>query len=167
MFAVRGRSGEIPETAVTTPAAKRVLAIDYGRKRIGLALSDELGLTAQPLGILVRTNRREDLRRLRQICREHRVAEIVVGYPLHMRGETSTAALEAVRFGARLRKELGIPVDLQDERLTSWEAEQMAARQRPASRRKNAPIDHIAAAILLDEYLERKRGRTGAVGGKG
>ena len=167
MFAVRARSGEIPETAVTKPAAKRVLAIDYGRKRIGLALSDELGLTAQPLAILVRTNRREDLRRLRQICREHRVAEIVVGCPLHMTGETSSAAVEAERFAARLRKELGIPVNLQDERLTSWEAAQMAARLRPASRRKDAPLDDIAAAILLGEYLERKRARTGAVGREG
>ena len=74
---------------------RRILAIDYGRKRIGLALSDELGLTAQPLATFLRTNRRNDLRRLREICRKHAVARILVGHPLHMTGESSPMAEEA------------------------------------------------------------------------
>ena len=81
----------------------RLLAIDYGRKRIGLALSDELGFTAHPLVTLLRTNRRNDLRRLREICRKHGVARILVGHPLHMTGESSPMAEEAALFAARLQ----------------------------------------------------------------
>jgi len=143
--------------AMNEAKPRRILAIDYGRKRIGLALSDALGLTAQPLATLARTNRRNDLRRLREICRKHGVARIVVGLPLHMTGETSPMAEESARFGARLQKDLGIEVDLQDERLTSWEAEQTVAETRSSSRRKRGPLDDVAAAILLREYLERKR----------
>jgi len=138
-------------------ASKRVLAIDYGRRRMGLALSDELGLTARPLTTLVRTNRPNDFRRLRHLCRERGVAQVVIGYPLRMSGEAGGMAEEAARFATRLEKELGIPVDLQDERLTSWEAEQMAFETKP-SRAKRGPLDHLAAAIVLREYLERQRG---------
>jgi putative Holliday junction resolvase len=136
---------------------RRVLAIDYGRKRIGLALSDELGLTAWPLETLLRTNRRDDLRRLREICRKHEVSRMVVGHPIHMNGETSPMADEAARFALRLEKELGIGVELADERLTSWEAERTVAETRSSSRRRRGPLDDVAAAILLREYLERKR----------
>jgi putative pre-16S rRNA nuclease len=140
---------------------RRILAMDYGRKRIGLALSDELGLTAQPLTTLARTNRRNDLRRLREICRKHGVAQIIVGHPLHMTGAAGEMAAEAERFSARLQKELGIEVELVDERLTSWEAEQMAAEMKPA-RRKRSPLDEMAAAILLRDHLERRRGQAQA-----
>lgn len=143
-------------------ARRRVLAIDYGRKRIGLALSDKLRLTAKPLATIVRTNRREDLRRLREICRKHEAAQIVVGHPVRMSGEAGAMAEEAARFAARLEKELGIPVELQDERLTSWEAEQMIAKTKPSPLRKRRAFDEVAAAILLREYLERKRGEPGA-----
>jgi putative holliday junction resolvase len=154
MIASRAR---VPEAAnEMTP--RRVLAIDYGRKRIGLAVSDELGVTAQPLSILVRTNRQNDVRRLREICREHGVAQIVVGHPLHMSGQAGEMASEAAHFGARVQKELGIPVELVDERLTSWEAEQLAAQTQSAARKKGA-LDDLAAAILLREYLDHKRGR--------
>ena len=161
MFAVGARIVEIPGAAMKKPAPKRVLAIDYGRKRIGLAISDELALIAQPLTTLVRTNRQNDIRRLRQICRDREIARIVVGSPLHIRGETSPMSEEAARFAARLRKESGIPVDLQDERLTSWEAGQMAAKLKSSSRPNRAPLDHLAAAIILREYLEGKRGKPG------
>jgi putative Holliday junction resolvase len=138
---------------------RRILAIDYGRKRIGLALSDELGLTAQPLSTLVRTNRRNDLRRLREVCRKHGVARIVVGHPLHMTGAAGEMAEEAARFSARLAKEIGTEVELVDERLTSWEAERIAAETR-SKRRKGRPLDDVAAAILLRDYLERRRAGT-------
>jgi len=137
----------------------RVLAIDYGRKRIGLALSDELQLTAQPLAVMKRTNRREDLRRLRDICRKQGVARILVGHPLHITGEAGEMAQEASRFAARLRKELKIEVHLVDERLTSWEAAQMTAETGSAAHRNASSLDDVAAAIFLREYLERRRGR--------
>ena len=135
----------------------RILAIDYGRKRIGLALSDELGITAQPLQTLVHKNRRDDLRRLRDICRTYGVARILVGHPVHITGEAGEMANESSRFAARLRKELGIEVELADERLTSWEAENTMAEFGSARQRKNASVDAVAAAILLREYLDTKR----------
>ncbi|HEY0701865.1 MAG TPA: Holliday junction resolvase RuvX [Candidatus Acidoferrales bacterium] len=141
----------------SSTTAPRILAIDYGKKRIGLALSDELGLTAQPLQVLAHKNRREDVRRLREICRAKGVKLIVVGHPLHITGEAGDMAEEAERFATRLRKELGIEVELADERLTTWEAEQTLAEMGGAKRRKDAPLDDVAAAILLREYLERKR----------
>jgi putative Holliday junction resolvase len=138
----------------------RILAIDYGRKHIGLALSDELGLTAQPLEVLIHRNRREDVRRLREICRKRGVSLILVGHPLHITGEAGEMANEAARFAARLGKELGIAVKLSDERLTSWEAQQTSADMNSAARRKGAPLDAIAAAILLREYLDAGRAQT-------
>jgi putative holliday junction resolvase len=136
---------------------RRILAVDYGRKRIGLALSDELGLTAQPLATLVRVNRQTDLRRLREACRAHGVAHIIVGHPLHITGEAGEMANEAARFAARLEKETGIGVELVDERLTSWEAAQTIAEANPSARRKRKSLDDVAAAVLLRDYLEHTR----------
>jgi putative holliday junction resolvase len=137
----------------------RILALDYGRKRIGLALSDELGLTAQPLQILTRKNRRDDLSRLRSICAKHGVARILVGHPLHITGEPGEMADEAAAFAARISKELKLEVELADERLTSWEAGQTMAESGNRARRKkkSTHLDDVAAAILLREYLDRHR----------
>jgi putative holliday junction resolvase len=157
LSAVRGISALRSETQPPHVLVPRVLAIDYGRKRIGLALSDELGLTAQPLGVLVHKNRQDDIRRLREICREHGVRQVVVGHPLHITGEAGEMACEAARFANRLGKELGMPVELADERLTSWEAEQTMNEVGSAGPRKKLPVDAVAAAILLREYLDRKR----------
>ncbi len=137
----------------------RILALDYGRKCIGLALSDELALTAQPLMILTRKNRRDDLARLRSICAKHGVARILVGHPLHITGEAGEMADEAAAFAARIGKDLKIEVELADERLTSWEAQQTVSESRNSSRRKknSGRLDDVAAAILLREYLDRNR----------
>jgi len=152
--------------AADTAGAKprRILAIDYGRKRMGLALSDELGLTARPLETLVRTNRRNDFRRLREVCRKHHVGQIIVGHPLHMTGEAGPMAEEAARFAARVQKELGIGVELVDERLTTWEARQTITGTAAPSRRKRGPLDDVAAAVLLRDYLEQKRSRATTAG---
>jgi putative holliday junction resolvase len=144
----------------------RILAIDYGRKRFGLALSDELQLTAQPLEVLNRVNRRDDLRRLRDICGKHGVARILVGHPLHITGQAGEMAQEAARFAARLRKELEIEVDLVDERLTSWEAGEMIAQTGNFSRRKQSSLDDVAAAIFLREYLDSQRVRPQSAAGE-
>jgi putative Holliday junction resolvase len=145
--------------AVPTQSAPRILAVDYGRRRIGLAVSDELGLTAQPLAILVRRNRQDDLKRLREICRSNSVGHIVVGYPLHITGEASEMAAEAAQFAARLAKALGIETELVDERLTSWEARQTVAETATRRRGQRSQIDDVAAAVLLREYLEHRRER--------
>jgi putative holliday junction resolvase len=135
------------------PKTARILAIDYGRRRIGLAICDELRVTARPLATLERTNRKSDLRHLRELVRENGVGIILVGHPVHLSGQSSEMSEEAAQFAKRLREELGMPVELRDERLTSWEAKQTA---RDLKSNKNANIDSLAAAILLREYLNEQ-----------
>jgi putative pre-16S rRNA nuclease len=151
---VRASIGRAPASVGSQQARGRILAIDYGRRRIGLALSDELGLTAQPLAILVRMNRRADLCSLREICRRHAVEKIVVGYPLHMTGEAGEMAAEVSRFALRLGKNLGMTVELVDERLTSWEAKQGMAKGKS---RRGKSVDDVAAALILRGYLDQLR----------
>jgi putative holliday junction resolvase len=141
-----------------------VLAIDYGRKRWGLALSDELGVTSRPLATWIRTNRRRDVTRLREVVRRHGVRRIVVGLPLHLDGAPSEMSAEAARFAVQLGRQLGLPVALADERLTSWQA---AQERRP--RRGTAGLDAHAAALILEEYLLRERpaGVAGTTGSSG
>lgn len=136
-----------------------ILAIDYGRVRLGLAWS-ESGLTAQPLAVLKRTNRRADLARLRELCRVKGVARLVVGWPLRLDGTAGDMAAEAASFAERLRKNLGLPVELVDERLSSWEAGEVV-RESSGSRltsRRRKHTDDVAAAVILRDYLSRRRG---------
>jgi putative holliday junction resolvase len=137
-----------------TRQCRRILAIDYGRRRIGLAISDELRLTASPLATIVRKNRRDDMRRLREIVRKNEVGLILVGSPVHLGGQAGEMAAEAARFAERAGKELGLPVALRDERLTSWEAEEIA---KETGSRNTKNLDSMAAAILLREYLDETR----------
>jgi putative Holliday junction resolvase len=157
-------------------SADRILAIDYGRKRIGLAVSDPTRVTARPLVTLERTNRRDDLRRLRDLVREHKVKRILVGRPVHLDGTESEMAAEAARFARRVEQNLGLPVEMVEERLTSWEAQQIISspgssrRAKPAqvqpsgARRKRVQeaLDAVAAAVILRDYLEREHALTAA-----
>ena len=147
----------------TDSRAGRVLAIDYGRRRLGLAVSDPLRLTARPLATWNRSNRRHDLARLRRFCREQEISLVVVGWPLQLGGTPGEMASEASRFAERLRADLGVPVELFDERLSSWEAEQAltqaASRKSRSHHRKRHRLDELAAAVILRDYLNRT-GRT-------
>lgn len=136
----------------------RILAIDYGRKRFGLAISDEARVTSRPLATLARTNRRDDLRRLRLLAREHEVRLIVVGLPLRLDGTSGEMAEEAKRFATRLTQHLGLPVELMDERLTSWEAGQIpiSNKSRGPRQSRKATRDDVAAAVILRDYLAAK-----------
>jgi putative holliday junction resolvase len=145
-----------------------ILAIDYGKKRLGLALSDEHGVTASPFATWTRINRRRDLARLRDLVRQRTVRRIVVGLPLHLDGTPSEISEEAKSFATRVAKALGIPVELMDERLSSWEAKQTisAMESHPRARRcstgraensRKVPLDDVAAAIILRDYLDRAR----------
>jgi putative Holliday junction resolvase len=136
-------------------AAGRYLALDYGRRRIGLAVADEMGIAPRPLLTLQRKNRREDLRRLRQIALEQGAARIIVGLPLNMDGSRGDMAEEAARFARRLERELGLPVFLFDERLSSWEVE--SAARGGAGRKRAKHLDAEAAAVILKDYLDRER----------
>ena len=160
------------------PAVRGViLAIDYGKKRLGLALSDEHGVTSLPYATWNRVNRRHDLSRLRALIREKEVRRIIVGLPLHLDGTPSEMSEEAMSFARRVEKAFGLPVEMMDERLSSWEArETMAALSAaPRARRGSAgraetkeqtPLDEIAAAIILRDYLDKRRtrGRPGTRG---
>lgn len=135
---------------VECPASARILAIDYGRRQLGLAVSDELGVTAQTLPVMSRVNRRTDTQLLRKLVKEKNVRMIIVGSPVHLSGRISEMSEEAKKFAERLAKELRLPVELRDERLTSWDAEQMSEE---LGLKKHGAIDSVAAAILLREYL--------------
>ncbi|HEX3375313.1 MAG TPA: Holliday junction resolvase RuvX [Candidatus Acidoferrales bacterium] len=151
-----------------------ILAIDYGKKRLGLALSDEFGITSRPFATWTRINRRRDLARLRELVRQEKIRRIIVGLPLHLDGRPSEMSEETRSFALRVEKAIGIPVEMVDERLSSWEAKETVAqinsgkRMRNSSRRaeptKKNPIDDIAAAIILRDYLDRVRTRPGARG---
>ncbi len=121
------------------------------------------------------------MRRLRELAREHAVKEIVVGLPLRLDGTRGDMAEEATRFGERVRKQLGLPVEMVDERLTSWEAERLLEEQagkvfhddslpahvhanvRKKKQAARATVDAMAAAVILKEYLERKQNRGASI----
>jgi putative Holliday junction resolvase len=146
----------------------RILALDYGRARIGMALANAEAGLAQPLGTLDRINRNEDMRRLRELVREHGVRQIVVGLPLRLDGTRGDMAEEAARFGQRVHKQLGLPVEMVDERLTSWEAERLleetqgrvihtASSKKRKKENAKPGVDALAAALILKEYLDRRQ----------
>ena len=148
----------------------QILGIDYGRARIGLGIANSESGLAHPLDTLERINRNEDMRRLREIVRANSVKLLVVGLPLRLDGTQGEMAAEAARFARRLRKQLGLPVETVDERLTSWEAERLLeertgritrkATYRAGKKKANAEgkntVDAVAAAVILKEYLEQK-----------
>jgi putative holliday junction resolvase len=131
----------------------RVLALDVGKKRIGLAISDELGITAQGIETLQRTRIRADLEKLKDVAREWNVGSLLVGKPLHMSGSESRQSEYTREFAERLGRYLQLPVIFLDERLTSVEADRLM-RESGASleTRKNA-VDRLAAVLLLESYL--------------
>ena len=135
----------------------RYLGLDVGSRRIGVAVSDELGLTAQPVLTLERKgNRRDDLRSLARLCRRFGVAGIVVGNPLHLDGGDSPQSAKVQAFAAELGDLTGLPIHLRDERLTTHEAHQIlyaAGRKRQAHKRV---VDQVAAATILQGFLDEK-----------
>lgn len=140
----------------------RILALDVGRKRIGLAVNDSLGL-AQGLDTLQRKTMRADITRLRQIALERKAALFLVGLPLNMRGDEGEMAEFVRTFAAKLETETGIPVRFQDERLTSVEAESRLQErglslERMLREKRKGAVDRLAAVILLEDYLRLEGG---------
>ena len=147
-----------------TAAVGRILALDPGERRIGVALSDELGILATPLCIL-RVRARDRIEAVAGIVRQHHVAEIVVGFPKTLRGEIGPQARKVERFVEELRAAVDAPVRLWDEQYSTAEATARLAatrrRDRPSSGRRGraeAPhVDAVAAAVILQEYLDWRR----------
>jgi putative Holliday junction resolvase len=132
----------------------RILALDLGKKRIGLALSDELGITAQGLPTLERRNKRADFAELTRIVRENNVARIVLGLPLRMSGEEGSQADWVRAFAEELKAFVDVPIDLRDERWTSKQAERVLAGSGVRNEDRKPAIDRISAMILLQDYLD-------------
>ncbi len=166
------KAAEVADEAVR--GGVRILALDYGRTKIGLALADSELRLAEPFDTMERVNRNEDMRRLRELVREKKVKQVVVGLPLRLDGTRGEMAEEAEGFAERVRKQVGVPVELVDERLTSWEAERILEEE--LGRRIKAPethhgrrkavkpgdgkysVDAVAAMVILREYLARASG---------
>lgn len=135
----------------------RILALDLGKRRIGLAVSDELGITAQGLQTLQRTNIREDLSTLAKLAAERNVSLILMGHPLHMSGHESRQADYTRDFARRLEAVTGLPTKFWDERLTSVEAERVLRQSGISIEKRARAVDRLAAVILLESYLDSLR----------
>lgn len=131
----------------------RILALDVGKKRIGLAVSDELGFTAQGIETLARTRIRDDLAKLQQIVTQWKVHTLLVGKPLHMSGDESRQSEYTREFAERLAKTVGLPVVYWDERLTSREAERLLREGGATLLQSRQAVDRMSAVLILESYL--------------
>jgi putative pre-16S rRNA nuclease len=138
-------------------SAPRLLGLDVGNRRIGVAVSDELGLTAQPVLTLIRKKPRDDLRSLARLARKYGCQGIVVGNPLHLSGDQSPQAEKTQAFAQLLADETKLPVHLWDERLTTSEAHRILYESgRPRAEHRKV-VDQVAAVIILQGYLDAHR----------
>jgi len=132
----------------------RVLGLDVGDKRIGVALSDETGLLASPLSTLQRVGPRQDPKTIAALVREHGVAVIVVGLPYNLDGSIGPQAEKVRAFAEALKPVVRVPVRFWDERLTSVEAEQILAEREVPWQRRKGLVDQVAAVLILQGYLD-------------
>jgi putative Holliday junction resolvase len=137
--------------------ASRILALDFGLRNIGLAISDELGLTAQGLPTYRRSNKKNDLDHFRRMIRQYKIAEIVMGLPLRMSGSEGLQAEKVHEFAAELRRRFKLPVHLFDERLTSVEANRVLRQTEMSIRRRAEVVDQLAATLILQSFLEFRK----------
>jgi putative Holliday junction resolvase len=146
-----------PAQTPSVGLVRRVVAFDVGDRRIGVAVSDPLGFTAQPLFTLHRTNHRADMKSIARLLRKHAVGEAVVGNPLHMSGDQSPQAAKAQQFAEELRANFGLTVHLWDERLTTTEAHRhLDAGGHAAGRERRQIIDQVAAVLILQSFLDAR-----------
>jgi putative Holliday junction resolvase len=132
----------------------RILAIDYGSKRMGIAVSDELKLIAQPLEFIPAQPFANFLARLKTLLREKEVELIVVGMPRSLDGSYGPAALQVQDFAAALKGAVTVPIQTWDERLTSAQANRFLLQAKVRRRQRRAKVDQTAAALLLQSYLD-------------
>jgi putative holliday junction resolvase len=137
----------------------RVMALDVGEKKIGVAISDALLLTAQSRPTLHRKNLKSDISILGRLAEENEVHEIVIGNPLHMDGRESQQSEKVAKFANELRTALNLPIVFLDERLTSFAAEQHLEEMGLKWRQRRDHIDKIAAMIILQGYLDSRTGQ--------
>jgi len=132
----------------------RILALDVGKRRIGVAVSDELGLTAQGLDTIQRTNTREDYAVIARLASEKEVGMILIGNPVNMSGQEGRQAEWVRRFAEGLGSRCGLPTQLWDERLTSVEAGRVLRQSGISIEKRARAVDRLSAVILLQSYLD-------------
>jgi putative Holliday junction resolvase len=138
--------------------SRRIVGVDLGSRRMGVAVSDGLGLTAQPHATLARHGGRRDLEAIARVVRELDAERVVLGLPLSPEGEVGRAARAAQAFAERLRAVLTVPVDLVDESFTTVEAEAVLLEADLSRARRREVVDRVAAALILQRWLDRRRG---------
>lgn len=141
----------------SNPAAEvRIMGLDLGHKRIGIALSDALGITAQGLMVLERQENAAALAKVIDLARQHHITAIVIGLPRHMDGRLGNRAAEVLEWAAQLHQVLGIPVHTWDERLTTVQAERILLEANLSRRRRRQVIDKMAAVLILQAFLDQR-----------
>ena len=130
--------------------------MDVGARRIGLAVSDPLGITAQGLDTIQRQNKRGDFAQLERVIREHKVAEIVMGLPLRMSGSEGIQAEKMQAFAEEIRRRFKVPVHLWDERLTSAQANRLLRETEMSIERRGAVVDQMAAVLILQSWMDAR-----------
>ena len=138
----------------------RILGLDVGERRIGVALSDALGLTAQGLAVLQRRSLQPDLDAICALVERHGVDTIVVGLPLTLRGEHGPQAQRITSFAEALRRRVSVPVELVDERLTTVQGERALLATGASRRRRKQVIDRVAAQLILQHFLDARHARS-------
>ena len=134
----------------------RILGLDVGARRIGVAVTDPLGITAQGLDTIQRQNKRLDFGQLESVIRQYEVQEIVVGYPLRLSGEIGIQAEKMTLFAEELKKRFQIPVHLYDERLTSAEANRVLRESEISIEKRAKAVDRMAAVLILQAWMETR-----------
>ena len=142
----------------------RVLGLDVGARRIGIAVSDPLGITAQGLETLHRQNKRHDFDHLKKVIRDYEVKEIVVGLPLRMSGAEGTQSEKMRAFAEALRNKFRLPVHLWDERLTSAEANRFLRETDLSIEKRGKAVDRMAAVLILQGWMEQRAGAASGFG---
>ncbi len=137
----------------------RILGLDVGSRRIGIAVSDPLGLTAQGLPTLQRTNRRADLAHLSDVVQRYAICEIVVGNPLHMSGSAGAQSERMAAFAELLRRQFKLPVHLWDERLSSAQANRLLREAEASIQQRAQAVDRMAAVLILQSFLDARAAR--------
>src|SRR6478736_514229 len=137
-------------------ATGRILAIDYGSRRMGLAVTDPLGITAQGIETLQRKNNRADFGRLERTIRQYEIKEIVLGNPLRMSGQEGTQSQKVAEFAEELRQRFELPVHLWDERLTSAEANRLLRENEVSTQKRAQAVDRMAAVLILQSFMQSR-----------
>jgi putative holliday junction resolvase len=136
----------------------RILGLDVGARRIGLAISDPLGITAQGLETLQRQNKRSDFSRLELVILEYKVAEMVIGLPLRMTGAEGVQAERMQTFAEEIRRRFRLPVHLWDERLSSAQANRLLRETDMSIKRRGEVVDQMAAVLILQSWMDARSG---------